>query len=213
MKKYLLYLVSLIVTILISISCDKSLDPAADDIDIDMLIGNWMLTHEIYREVEEWYKDGEQSQDEWLDTTYFYDSSTFFEITQTTTNTYHYDGNSPYYTKRITTPYQISGKELTGHDNLTVDIDFGGGSYERLNTTVTELDSFNLVVETYYEYKEVTAPDWWLEKLTIPQYYDKFSGTIPPANWPDSVIITTDRNIRKAKKQKNGMTEDSTKRK
>jgi len=56
----------------------------------------------------------------------------------------------------------------------------------------------------YYEYKEVIAPDWWLEKLTIPQYFDKYSGTIPPASWPDSVIITTVRNIRDVKKEKIG---------
>ena len=196
MKKYLLYLISLIITILISISCDKSTDPTEDDIDIEMLIGNWMLTHEIYSEVEEWYENGQHGEDEWLDTTYFYDSSAFFEITQTALSAYHYDGNSPYYTKRITTPYQISGKQLTGHDNLNGDIDYGGGSYEKWNTTVTELDSFNLVVEVYYEYKEVIAPDWWLEELTIPQYFDKYSGTIPPSSWPDSVIITTDFNIR-----------------
>lgn len=203
MKKYILYLISLIFTaILISISCDKSSDPTADDIDIEMLIGNWLLTYEIDREVEEWFEDGEHGQDEWLDTTFFNDSSAFFEITQTALNAYYYDGISPYYTKRITTPYQISGKQLTGHDNLNGNIDYGGGSYERWNTTVTGLSSTNLVVELYYEFKEVEAPDWWLEKLTYTNYFDKYSGNIPPASWPDSVVIMTDINIQKAKKQK-----------
>lgn len=65
------------------------------------------------------------------------------------------------------------------------------GGYDRWNTTVKSVTSSELIIEYVEEFHGIEGPNWDKGIWIIDQYYSRYSGSIPPPTWPDSVKIIT----------------------